>query len=466
MEPSDTGLSTTMTNFWDSWNQLSNTPESSSAKTLVAEDANTLAKAINENYSQLETMEVNAGDIIRQDTQEVSSILNQVKDLNIQIKAVIVSGQTPNDLMDRRDLLLDQLSNKFNFDTKETDFEGIEIIPKGYSSTDGLLKDGTINQGVAFIDKITYTGGKWEAKIYLDGVMSTSNERTIEISDSDIENYVNLDLDQGKIDDYLEAVKNDGTELKYKFHSVYYNPSTTDPSVIEIEPTNFENGSLNGYETISKEINNYKDQLNNLARVIAISVNTIHSNSNVSTSGVNFFNSDAEDSKSESAKLIAVNSDILNDPTKIDAAKVSSANSGNGERALRIAQVRNMRMDILKITDRDEFISNVFSSPFSAGTDLAVADLKSSTNGAKLDDFFKDTISGLGASSQETQRMVTNQTALINQLESRRESISGVSLDEEMTNMLQFQRSYEANAKMISVIDQLLDVVVNGLIKG
>jgi len=58
--------------------------------------------------------------------------------------------------------------------------------------------------------------------------------------------------------------------------------------------------------------------------------------------------------------------------------------------------------------------------------------------------------------------MVKNQGALLAQLETRRESISGVSLDEEMT---QFQRSYEANAKMISVIDQLLDVVVNGLIK-
>jgi len=61
--------------------------------------------------------------------------------------------------------------------------------------------------------------------------------------------------------------------------------------------------------------------------------------------------------------------------------------------------------------------------------------------------------------------MVTNQEALLNQLETRKDSVSGVSIDEEMTNMIQFQRAYEANAKMISVIDDLLDTVVNGLIR-
>ena len=44
-------------------------------------------------------------------------------------------------------------------------------------------------------------------------------------------------------------------------------------------------------------------------------------------------------------------------------------------------------------------------------------------------------------------------------------SVSGVSLDEEMVNMITFQHAYQANAKMISTIDQLLDVVINGLMR-
>ncbi|MBV1822342.1 hypothetical protein KUA25_30510, partial [Bacteroidales bacterium MSK.15.36] len=44
-----------------------------------------------------------------------------------------------------------------------------------------------------------------------------------------------------------------------------------------------------------------------------------------------------------------------------------------------------------------------------------------------------------------------------------RDAVSGVSLDEEMTNLIQFQHAYQANAKLISTVDELLDVVVNGL---
>jgi len=50
-------------------------------------------------------------------------------------------------------------------------------------------------------------------------------------------------------------------------------------------------------------------------------------------------------------------------------------------------------------------------------------------------------------------------------LEDQRSEISGVSLDEETTNLIQFQHAYQANAKMISTIDELLDVVINGLKK-
>lgn len=91
--------------------------------------------------------------------------------------------------------------------------------------------------------------------------------------------------------------------------------------------------------------------------------------------------------------------------------------------------------------------------------------IKGNSKGMTIDNYFKSTITSLGVSSQEAERMVTNQEALLSQLETRKESISGVSIDEEITNMIQFQRAYQANAKMISVIDELLDVVVNGLIK-
>jgi flagellar hook-associated protein 1 FlgK len=72
-------------------------------------------------------------------------------------------------------------------------------------------------------------------------------------------------------------------------------------------------------------------------------------------------------------------------------------------------------------------------------------------------------IDKLGVQSQEAERMVTNQDSLLSSLEQSRDSVSGVSLDEEFANLIQFQHSYNANAKIISTVDELLDVVINGL---
>ena len=52
---------------------------------------------------------------------------------------------------------------------------------------------------------------------------------------------------------------------------------------------------------------------------------------------------------------------------------------------------------------------------------------------------------------------------MVNSVENSRLSVSGVNLDEELSNLIQFQHAYSANAKIISTLDELLDVVVNGL---
>ena len=75
----------------------------------------------------------------------------------------------------------------------------------------------------------------------------------------------------------------------------------------------------------------------------------------------------------------------------------------------------------------------------------------------------QDIIDRLGVQAQEAARQVSNQEIMLSELENTRLSISGVSLDEEMANLIQFQHAYSANAKMISTLDELLDVVINGL---
>ena len=91
--------------------------------------------------------------------------------------------------------------------------------------------------------------------------------------------------------------------------------------------------------------------------------------------------------------------------------------------------------------------------------------LNAGTDGSTVDSYYKTIINNLAVANQEATRISTNQDTILANLQDQKSSVSGVSLDEETTNLIQFQHAYQANAKMISTIDELLDVVINGLMK-
>jgi len=79
------------------------------------------------------------------------------------------------------------------------------------------------------------------------------------------------------------------------------------------------------------------------------------------------------------------------------------------------------------------------------------------------DDFIKSLLSALAVDSSQAKRMTSNSEALVAQTVNSRLSESGVSLDEEMTNMVKFQHAYNASARMITTLDAVLDTTVNRL---
>ncbi len=80
-----------------------------------------------------------------------------------------------------------------------------------------------------------------------------------------------------------------------------------------------------------------------------------------------------------------------------------------------------------------------------------------------IDDYWRALAADVGVKSQEAQRMVNNQEVLLGQLENKRQEVSGVSLDEEMTNMIKFQQGYNAAARFITAIDEALNTIINGM---
>lgn len=489
-EPSEAGISTLMGKFFDAFQELSKQPSSSNTRTVAAQQTVTLTDALNNAYTKLDQLGDNAKNLLQTDVSDINSTLNQINKLNQEIKAVTTSGQAPNDLMDKRDILLDQLSSKFNISIEKGQFDSISVKPvdaQGMSSPN-LVNGDSSDQGARF----SYISSIQQDKNYpnitvisyykLGDSSSSENLQTIRVAD--LSDAQKASLESGRIlwaDQNGQATKGDGFPIKN-------NEIVNANEIVQFKPSE---GEVAGNISIQSDVTEYENQLNKLAKAVAFSVNAVHSgmtnttdsNSEPSKDYVPFFvNSSVAvyDSNSNLANIddtlnaekditagnITINQEILNDVMKIktktndDKFAYASENNLDGEsdgaRALAIA---NLRDSLLKVQD--------FGTNIKTRSDLNTTNngmtITNDVSGTKLDAYFKDIIDKLGVQSQDAKRQATNQEAMVTSLTNSKASVSGVSLDEEMANLIQFQHAYQANAKVISTVDSLLDVVINGL---
>jgi flagellar hook-associated protein 1 FlgK len=99
------------------------------------------------------------------------------------------------------------------------------------------------------------------------------------------------------------------------------------------------------------------------------------------------------------------------------------------------------------------------SRPDSGRNDIvtAIAQLR----GGTIDRGYSSLIAELGGVVKSNLNTEANQQSLVDAIENRRQSVQGVSADEEMTNMIRFQRGYQASSRMMSTLDQMLDTLIN-----
>jgi flagellar hook-associated protein 1 FlgK len=173
----------------------------------------------------------------------------------------------------------------------------------------------------------------------------------------------------------------------------------------------------------------YLAQLDTIATNLATAVNTLHSTGfdAYGNAGGAFFTGGT------SAATIAVNPTIQADPNLIAASSVSGA-VGNNDVILKIAGLR------------DSMAAATPPLPANTPTSLAA---------------YNSLIADLGTNNQSAGNDADTQGSLVTLLNQRRQSLSGVSLDEEATNMIRYQRAYEAAARMMTANDEMLDKLIN-----
>ena len=89
---------------------------------------------------------------------------------------------------------------------------------------------------------------------------------------------------------------------------------------------------------------------------------------------------------------------------------------------------------------------------------LAVSQLRDSP---AVDGTYRAFVARIGSDVREAMRQESNAQVLTDAVENRRQSISGVSMDEEMSNLVRFQRAYQASSRAMSTMDEMLDVLIN-----
>jgi flagellar hook-associated protein 1 FlgK len=168
-------------------------------------------------------------------------------------------------------------------------------------------------------------------------------------------------------------------------------------------------------------IPNYLAQVDALAKTIIDEVNAVHSagyQQDGVTAGTNFFTG-------ATAADMAVN---LTATTQIAASGVAGL-TGDNSNALKLAQLQNK--------------------------------LTMSGNTTTFNSYFSSLVSKVGLDVQSIKNTESQDIAFTKQLTTLRESNSGVSLDEELTNLIKYQRSYQASAKLITTATEMMDTVIN-----
>ncbi|RAV17399.1 flagellar hook-associated protein FlgK [Paenibacillus contaminans] len=218
-------------------------------------------------------------------------------------------------------------------------------------------------------------------------------------------------------------------------------------------------GNLNSGELFglmyskNKLVVEYQNQLDSLVSTMANGINSVHKQGYTlkepTELGQDFFVFVPQTTPPTSlSERMRVNTVITNNVENIAASKATYTDAngvlkvvrGNNELALQIAGIRNQKFNF-----------------DTSGIDKIIL------NGGTFDEFLRAVVGEIGVQTQEANRQANNQQILVEQIDARRQAVSGVSLDEEMANMIKFQHAYNAAARALTAADEVLDKIINGM---
>ena len=511
-EPNDVSIRSNMDKFWEGWQELSVHPESQAARQAVVTRGESLADSIKTKWEAL----MGVGNLINGDIEatvkQVNDYTRQIAALNAEIVRSRGMGDNPNDLLDRRDLLVDKLSKIINITSDRRDSDEFMVHLDGHVLVQGGIARGfeleTVVDNNGY-DKLVWKdtgndavikGGTLGALIELRDVDIRSEVQslnTMTMNFSDLVNDIHRNgygannvtgLDFFTQHSFVENVNGnydrdgDGT-LDHSYIFRFTGTTKLNPQEqiglegvmtlsgpggnvqVAYHPTDTVETVINRINDSNGEVKAYLDRNNNLVlkgTTASAVENPDFVIRHVEDSGFfltgytgilqasgaagayDYAQADAVQALAGAqfavspvlnpAGYIEVNQALKNDVMSVAAAykdNSGNVNAGDGRAAVEIAAIRNTKVMI--------------------------------GHERTFDDYFADSVTNVGLKGEQAENMHLSHSAVMEDLRSLRDSISGVNIDEELADIIKFQHGYKAAAKFVTVWDSLLDTIINRL---
>ena len=386
-EPSGKGISTALNSFFQAANTLSSNPEDTGARASYIQTANNLLSTIQNIAGKIKSIRTGivgdpevagsaAASLTGATVTDINSKLKNIADLNDQIAKLTNANMQPNDLLDKRDLLLGQLSQSLDIKVTYMNNNNLKIEVGGNTLVTGNRVTNTLNV-------VNNTGSD-----------KYDNPALIQLSSNNA--TINSDISGGKLASYLKMGGNDG--------------STTTPRSLLTQMDTFFNQlatSVNALQASGYKLDGTKPTTGTDDTIFKLNAGT----------DLNIFN-------------YKINPTVLSDPNRIAAADGSGSFQGVGDGSNILA------------------VANMQTTKFAGLGNLT------------LQDYFNSSVSVLGVSAKSAQDSADHTASIQSQLTQQQQSVQGVNIQEEMVNMMQYQRAFEASSRTIKVLDEVLQSVM------
>ncbi len=438
-----TGLSQSLSDFFAAIHDVANNPQGIAERSALLEKTKTLASQFTTANGQLQQIRKDLNGEIQGVIGEINTEATQIADLNSQIRQAEIAGQNANDLRDQRDNLLNSLAEKIDITTIKGDFGQVSVLIGGGKPL--VEAKAYTLRGVADADNSGFLN------VVLDPGNGATTDVTASITGGRLKGLINLrdNVVPGyinQLDQMAAAVVNEVNQQ----HQIGYglDGSTGNNFFSPLAPAATGLSSNTGTETVSASVNNpalltfdpYQLTFaggNYTVRNLTTGASTTAAYVNPTTvtfeglqivingaaTNGDTFNISAHQGAAGSMAL------AISDPNKIAASSSANGVPGDNSNALLLAQLQ----------------------------DKAVTGL----GGTTFHDFYSQYIGQIGSQSQSAQRTLTAEKVINQNLTNQRGEVSGVSLDEETTNLIKFQRAFEASARLITLADQLLQTILD-----